>query len=405
MAQMRRSVTITGALAFAAAILAARAHAGMLTVAQDGVDGPTCGGKKDPCRSIGRAITNAGAGDKIVVGPGHYGDLDGDGTLGEPGEEKLFPIGSCAGLQLVAIVCIDKPVQVLSRDGFGSTVIDARAVSQDDTVVLSAPGAALGAAKKGFTVVPNPTIGSAAVILGSGTSFVGNHVVGKSVNLLGTGHVVKGNRLVGGLVSASGSAHQIVGNEIIGSGSSGMSLFKCSGCRIAGNLVTRAKLNGIDLYDESGGMVVEGNVVSANDGNGILANRLNDIGTSNVILRGNVVSRNIGAGFRLDGTNLTLTGNVVLGNGFAGVQIDALSDPPVLVKNDFVGNGGPDGGRCGVFNFGAQPVAAPDSYWGAPTGPGPRPADAACSDSAAAVVTEPFATKPHKVKPKLPRIE
>ena len=51
-------------------ILARYAQAGTLAVANHGVDGPTCGAKASPCRSISNAIANASPGDKIVVGPG-----------------------------------------------------------------------------------------------------------------------------------------------------------------------------------------------------------------------------------------------------------------------------------------------------------------------------------------------
>jgi Periplasmic copper-binding protein (NosD) len=402
-----KAAFIAGTLA--GLLLAATARGGTITVASDGVDGPTCGGKKTPCRSIGRAIANAGAGDKVIVGPGHYGDLNDDGTLGEAGEEKLFPPGTCGGVGVQTVVCIDKPIALLSRDGAATTVIDARTVPQDDTVVVTAPGASLGAAKKGFNVIGNPMFGNAVLLVGSGGSVVGNRITGRNgMAVDGMGHLVKGNQVSGAEfvgVGASGSTHQVVGNEIIDNGGQGISLFKCMGCRIVGNLVARSGSNGVEMFDESGGLVVEGNVATANGGHGFAARRLNDIGTLNVVFRGNLASRNLGAGFFLDGTNLTLTGNAAIGNAIAGVQIDTLSDPPALVNNNFIGNGGTDGGLCGVLTLTSQPVAATGSYWGAATGPGPRPADAACSNTAAAVVTEPFATKPRKVKPKLPRIQ
>src|SRR5262245_14686348 len=76
-----------GAALVAAIALAAPANAATLRVANNGVDGAGCGTTTSPCRSLSRAIANAVAGDRIIVGPGRYGDLDRDGTFGESGEE------------------------------------------------------------------------------------------------------------------------------------------------------------------------------------------------------------------------------------------------------------------------------------------------------------------------------
>jgi hypothetical protein len=75
-------VALTAAVLFA---LAPSASAGTLHVANNRVDGPSCRPKASPCRSISQAITNAAAGSKIIVGPGRYGDLNLNGTLGETG--------------------------------------------------------------------------------------------------------------------------------------------------------------------------------------------------------------------------------------------------------------------------------------------------------------------------------
>src|SRR5262245_20507374 len=79
------------ALASPPAALAAK-----LMVAAHGGDGPACGSEAQPCRSIGWTIGLAAAGDQIVVGPGRYGDLDGDGVF-EPaaGEEAGQPGAGC----------------------------------------------------------------------------------------------------------------------------------------------------------------------------------------------------------------------------------------------------------------------------------------------------------------------
>src|SRR6516162_9238145 len=64
--------------------LAPLAHGATLYVANNGLDGPSCGTKASPCRSITQGIANAAAGDTIIVGPGLYGDLNDDGTPATP---------------------------------------------------------------------------------------------------------------------------------------------------------------------------------------------------------------------------------------------------------------------------------------------------------------------------------
>ena len=61
--------------------------ANTLSVANNGLDSATCGSSAAPCRSISQAIANASEGDTIVVGPGRYGDLNGNRIFGEVGEE------------------------------------------------------------------------------------------------------------------------------------------------------------------------------------------------------------------------------------------------------------------------------------------------------------------------------
>src|SRR5262249_19176887 len=62
------------------------------SVANNGVDSPTCGtSRTNPCRSISQALANAGDGDTISVGAGRYGDLNGDGAFTLPGAEQPLP--------------------------------------------------------------------------------------------------------------------------------------------------------------------------------------------------------------------------------------------------------------------------------------------------------------------------
>jgi nitrous oxidase accessory protein NosD len=172
---------------------------------------------------------------------------------------------------------------------------------------------------------------------------------------------------------------------------------------VVGNFSARNARHGFLVFPDSTGLAVEGNVATANGGAGFATAPQTDV-AAGVLLRGNAAVRNLGPGFLVDGTDLSLTGNAAIGNAVAGVEIAAESDAPLLSKNNFIGNGAPEGNGCGVLSSASSPVEARDSYWGAATGPGPRPADDACGGTAG-VVAIPFATKPIKVKPKLPRID
>ena len=81
---------------------AGEALAGTLLVAETGADSSACGSPTSPCRSIGQAIANANPGDEIVVGPGVYGDVDGDGVF-TPGSGDETPNGS--GMIAVTNLC------------------------------------------------------------------------------------------------------------------------------------------------------------------------------------------------------------------------------------------------------------------------------------------------------------
>src|SRR5690242_1559876 len=92
---IRRALTIPFVLFLAfspAPVLAATVY-----VASNGADSGSCGAKEAPCRSISQGIANSAVGGSIVVGPGRYGDLDSDGTLGELGEEPVPSLCAIGG--------------------------------------------------------------------------------------------------------------------------------------------------------------------------------------------------------------------------------------------------------------------------------------------------------------------
>src|SRR3981081_3085672 len=115
--------------------LAPCAYAKTIFVANNGADSSTCGPTGHaPCRSITQGIHNAANGDLIIVGPGKYGDLNGNGVLGEPGEET--PAANC-----FCMLAVNKSVTIVSSDGAAATVIDAHTVDVFNNVVFTANGA------------------------------------------------------------------------------------------------------------------------------------------------------------------------------------------------------------------------------------------------------------------------
>ncbi len=117
------------------AVSVVSARAGTLHVTVNGTDGASCGAQETPCRSITRAIANAAAGDKIVVGPGRY-----DATVEAPA-----PGCGC-------MLAINKAVTLESSHGAGQTLIDGRNSPEGRTILVITDGGAFGKPGKGFLV-------------------------------------------------------------------------------------------------------------------------------------------------------------------------------------------------------------------------------------------------------------
>ena len=61
--------------------LAVDVAAATLYARTNGTDTAGCGSSSHPCRTISAAVRAAADGDRIVVGPGRYGDLNGNGVV------------------------------------------------------------------------------------------------------------------------------------------------------------------------------------------------------------------------------------------------------------------------------------------------------------------------------------
>lgn len=340
---------------------AATATAGTLNVAVTGADADGCGTKTAPCRSISRAIANAVPGDKIVVGPGRYGDLDADGVLGEPGEE------SDAG---GAMILIDKALTIESAQGAANTLIDASGANLN-AVSIGANGVKFGKAKKGFTVTGSARVG-VAIGIGTNVTVSGIRAVR---NAIGFGSKASG------LVFRTNVAEANTGDGFLFTGG-GSSFTACRATANGGN--------GFALSGDNGGHVVKSCVASANGEDGFL-----------VFANGSTVNKSVGngndVGLRIGGATTPgqLGTNAFLGNRTAGVVVTAAN--VTLTKSNIFGNGS-NGGNCGITTAGSGSVTLDKICFGAPTGPGDDPADQVCG---AGVVLE-ILEKVLKIDPKVP---
>ena len=363
-----------------AALLGSTPAAGAtLQVAVNGVDGPSCGTKAAPCRSISQGVLNAADGDTIVVGPGFYGDLNQDGALSGPGEEFPSPVALlCCGLSIV------KPLTIVSRDGAAETVIDFGGTLPGgnalEGVSIASSGVAFGRPKKGFTVTG--VGGSAAVRVEESTS--GVRVEGnRSVDNAGDGFLI------------NGQASVAAGNQAFGNAGVGFSAQGSGGVTLTGNLSTDNALSGFFI---GGAQHMLADNTAAANGVGISL-----LGASSIQLTRNVVTGSTSEGVFLSGNGHVFTRNAVRGNRGSGVLVENADTGSLTVtSNSFMGNG-VLGGNCGIAlnNTSGDPLLATESFWGAPSGPGTDPADLACDG----VVAIPFATKEIKVNPKLGRVD
>jgi hypothetical protein len=341
-------------------------------VETNGVDDPGCGAPTSPCRTITHAIARAGAGGRVVVGPGRYGDLDEDGVLGGVGEEPVP--GPCG-----CMIHITQRVTIESTAGAGATVL--RAPILNTLVKIEADDVVFGKPNRGFTL----TGGFQGLVLNS--PFSGGKI--EDNVFLGSTHAV----------SIGGSDHTIAGNAAIGNAGEGF---------VIGGIAS----TGIKFID---------NLASGNGQSGVT------LAGQRFKATGNVASNNDNVGFRVSytGVDATFSGNIAVGNGDKGIVLGTattLSAMPIARRNvatgnrrggifiggavqvtesNIFGNGvildgiGPGGGtlNCGITYAASLTIPAENNFWGASTGPGADPADAACNKGTGSIDTVPFATK------------
>jgi len=357
------SVALAGACALAS--MAATA-ANTLHIANNGLDGPGCGTAVAPCRSISAGLAAAAEGDTILVRPGLYGDIDGDGALGAPGEET----GNYNGT-----VYINKRVTVLSTEGAAATFI--RGVDSVPIVVyIEVSGVQFGERGAGFSVTGANSFGISN----------NNMVSGKIAGNIATGQVV--GFYIGSSGNVEVSHNTAIGNSsagIIGATNSGTT----GGVFIHDNVVVgSANTTGI-LASALGAHRVIGNSIS---GAGIGL----QLGVGPTRVSQNFISGNVQGiayteyfGDEVPSGTPVVARNTLAGNVNNGVYISHLANYPIsLRQNNFLGNGR----GCAIGTSANIAIDARQSFWGTASGPGGAPPSNLVCSTFDVVKTTPFAT-------------
>jgi hypothetical protein len=369
MMKQHKGKMVTGLLLFTwLAGMGGLGHAAVLYVATNGVDSDGCGARATPCRSLSEGIAHAAAHDTILVGPGQYGDLNGDGLFTEEGEERGSVGGSCT-----CMISVTKPVRIFSQMGAGATILDAGGAVLS-AVSIDASDVVFGKEGGGFTLTH---AGWSGLVTGFLTV---DHVTVE-------GNLATGNTLGGFQNSANDNTFRH--NEAIANGSCGFGV-------IGGNNLfdgNRSLNNGLAGFCTSSGgpNTFTHNVVSGNQGDGF-----NILPTFPHHFTFNVISGNAGAGittFPLGNEVLEIEQNIITGNRGPGIALGSAT----ITHNNIFGND-TGGANCGVTNTSIETLTALENYWGVASGPSTtEPADASCPGTGS-IDTRTFAMKPFTIR-------
>ncbi len=426
-------------------------QAATLWTKASGTDSASCGSQASPCRSISQAIANAQDGDSIYVGPGRYGNVNGDSSFSGPGDEQPEAgVGPWDGSG--CIICINKGVHIYSTAGADLTVIDSAGSPPqfESTVLILSDGVDFGAERQGFTITGGNTHGvtiepnfsargvdrnisvngNIDIGDGDGIYFFGDDFDGASFRgcppppacTFNSRVLIGGNRLVN-----NGNGVNVVMNDWVGPGY----------VVIRDNQAIHAG-NGYSVFP---GFAFGLPRVLASDN----VQLINNIAASGNVgffaiesgpIEYNAAIDNAQSGFVVTPGGAPFIYNAALGNGGPGVLINLTPDPFDLGStltfqsfndNAFVGNDrsrpaqlvsgysqgvafnpGPSA-HCGVLNLGplgalggpnqvtpvpATQVQAANNYWGSAKGPSKTgsgdAAGGACDQNNATTVAAPF---------------
>lgn len=372
-----RYVALAGVCLLASAASATTPSGNTLYVANDGVDSGACGAAGSACRSISQAITNAQAGDTIIVGPGRYGDINWDNQLPDyVGEESGTTVPGSNGP-----VHINKRLTIISSAGAEATVIDAANVGFANAVVdIAADDVRFGDRNAGFTLVGANAYGLMSEDH-TGVVVAGNITLGPAggITVRSSGVVeVRQNRISGStgnigltVVSSCSTCYGIVTGNIVTGNAAGIAIAGTGPHRVVGNQVSK---NQIGFTVNHGPYRFAQNQINSNDF-GIFVSGY----SSDPIAQGPLFTR-----------------NNFLGNRASALLVTAgpVGKPARIKENNFFGNNG-----CGTNNQTDAPLDARNNYWGSPSGPSFfDPADEACSFLGQPTLTTPFATAEFDVR-------
>ena len=241
---------------------------------------------------------------------------------------------------------INKSLTLRSSDGADFTVLDA-SLADVTAVFVRADGVAFGARTMGLR---SPMRAATACSLRPTTV---------------AGNVAKNNGSNGNVTfQIDGNSNSVVGNQALHNANLGFSI---SG---EGNLVTdNVASNNLQGFTRFLSRMFTKNAAIGNRTHGVSVNAP-------------------------DPALLEISSSAIVGNVNLGIRVFDLSG--AITKNNIFGND-TIGSNCGVLNTSTS-LAASDNFWGASTGPGPDPADAACNDLGGTTIVDPVATKAFKVR-------
>lgn len=408
--------------------------ASTLQVSVSGIDSSTCG-RGSPCRSISQAMSNAAAGDTINVGPGRYGDVNGDGNFTGPGDEQPDPNAGATllspGIPAGCIVCITKPLHIYSLQGAATTVISSNPSSAyGSTVMIESDGVDFGSVGHGFSLTGGNNNG-VAISLNDYTEVISNISVSGNVDLGDTngfgfyGYTYNNVRFCPEgechfsariLFSENQAINNVTGFNVV---VEWCCLFGSGPILLKDNLALGAGTGfSVSLGPQLGVIVLgirEDSVVQVLNNvaeGGVVGFSASSPGAMNY----NTAINNSQAGFGLVGGGQSFSGNSAIANGGPGAVIDwsavfSWSEFVPFVGNNFVGNDR-KGAHCGVLVLPqvtdvtpvppATPLLAAGNYWGSSNGPSSTgPGDAAggvCDQDSLPTVSKPFSKVPFAIK-------
>ncbi len=438
-------------------------HAETLWTKNSGIDSPSCGSGGSPCRSISQAIANAQDGDTIYVGPGRYGNVNGDGSFSGPGDEQP-EVNAAQWDGSGCLVCINKGVHIYSTAGAELTVIDSGGAQPQyqSTVLILSDGVDFGAEQHGFTltggnahgVTIEPNFGAKGVARNISVS--GNIDIGDGDGVYFFGDDLDGSSYEGcpPMACTFSARVLIAGNRLVNNGNGvNLSTNNWSG---PGTVVVRDNQT---LHAGTGYYIYPGfpfglPYIGSSDNVQLINNVAASGGVGFYAVSSGPIEYNTAIGNTQSGFVITysapFTFNSALGNGGPGVLINLspglfelgnLSSTATFSGNTFIGNDrsrpvplflgmtpfignfspGPSA-HCGVLNLGplgalggptevtpvpATRLPAVDNYWGSGSGPSKSgsgdTAGGACDQNAATTVATPFkSTAPQGTTPLYP---